>query len=97
MVDRHRATMGEMVYRVRQRPNGRPDLSEPNRLVGDFDLRGAAEPARFAEPGIFLIRPDRTVYFAAVQSMPFGRPHFSEILSAIDFVLKHDDPARGEA
>jgi peroxiredoxin len=58
---------------------------------------GVEEPPKFAEPGIFLIRPDRTVYFAAVQSMPFARPHFSEILSAIDFVLKHDYPARGEA
>lgn len=58
---------------------------------------GVEEPPRFAEPGIFLIRPDGSVYFAAVQTMPFARPHFSEILSALDFILKNDYPARGEA
>jgi alkyl hydroperoxide reductase subunit AhpC len=58
---------------------------------------GVEEPPKFAEPGIFLIRPDGSVYFAAVQTMPFARPHFSEILSALDFILKNDYPARGEA
>lgn len=58
---------------------------------------GVEEPPKFAEPGIFLVRADRSVYFASVQSMPFARPHFQEVLSAIDFVLKHDYPARGEA
>lgn len=29
--------------------------------------------------------------------MPFGRPSFRETLGAIDFVLKNDYPARGEA
>jgi peroxiredoxin len=58
---------------------------------------GIDEPALFSEPGIFLVRPDRTLYFAAVQTMPFARPHFKEMLTAIDFVLKNDYPARGEA
>ena len=58
---------------------------------------GIDEPALFSEPGLFLVRQDGTLYFAAVQTMPFSRPHFSEILGAIDFVLKHDYPARGEA
>jgi peroxiredoxin len=58
---------------------------------------GVEEPPKFAEPGIFLIRPDGSVYFAAVQTMPFARPHLSEILSAIDFILKNGYPARGEA
>jgi len=29
--------------------------------------------------------------------MPFARPHFAEILSALDFVVKNNYPARGEA
>jgi len=58
---------------------------------------GIEEPALFSEPGIFLLRPDGTLYFAIVQTMPFSRPHFSEMLTAIDFVLKNDYPARGEA
>jgi peroxiredoxin len=58
---------------------------------------GVVEPELFAEPGIFLVRPDGTLYFGTVQTMPFARPHFADILPAIDFVLKHDYPARGEA
>jgi hypothetical protein len=44
-----------------------------------------------------MIRLDGSVYFASVQSMPFARPHFSEILAAIDFIIKNDYPARGES
>ncbi|WP_306606860.1 peroxiredoxin-like family protein [Azonexus sp.] len=58
---------------------------------------GVEEPARFSEPGIFLIRPDLTLYWANVQTMPFARPHFKDMLGAIDFVLAKDYPARGEA
>jgi hypothetical protein len=28
--------------------------------------------------------------------MPFARPHFADILAAIDYVLKNNYPARGE-
>ncbi len=58
---------------------------------------GVEEPAKFSEPGLFLIRPDNTVYFASVQTMPFARPPLKDILGAIDFVLAKDYPARGEA
>lgn len=57
---------------------------------------GVDEPALFSEPGLFLIRPDSTLYFAAVQTMPFARPRFDDILKAIDFVIAKDYPARGE-
>jgi peroxiredoxin len=58
---------------------------------------GVEEPALFAEPGLFLVKPDRTLYWAAIQTMPFARPHFPEIAQAIDFVLSKNYPARGEA
>ncbi|MFN7573082.1 MAG: peroxiredoxin-like family protein [Betaproteobacteria bacterium] len=58
---------------------------------------GVVEPAQFAEPGLFLVRGDGTLYFSAVQSMPFARPHIADLLPALDFVLKNDYPARGEA
>jgi len=58
---------------------------------------GIDEPTFFSEPGFFLVRPDRTLYFATVQTMPFARPHFNEMLQAIDFVVKNNYPARGEA
>ena len=57
---------------------------------------GVEEPALFSEPGFFLIRPDRTLYFACVQTMPFARPHFADILTALDFVIAKNYPARGE-
>jgi peroxiredoxin len=57
---------------------------------------GIDEPAMFSEPGLFLIRPDGTLYWGNVSTMPFARPHFSEIVSAIDFAVKNDYPARGE-
>ena len=57
---------------------------------------GIEEPALFSEPGLFLVRPDRTLYFASVQTMPFARPHFTDILAAIDFVTAKNYPARGE-
>lgn len=57
---------------------------------------GVDEPALFSEPAIYLVRPDGTLYFGSVQTMPFGRPLFSDILAAIDFVVKNKYPARGE-
>lgn len=58
---------------------------------------GIEEPARFSEPGLFLVKPDQTLYWASISTMPFARPHFDEILKAVDFVIAKDYPARGEA
>jgi len=55
------------------------------------------EPEQFFEPGLFLVRPDQTLYAASIQTMPFARPQFSEIQGALDFVLGNNYPARGEA
>lgn len=57
---------------------------------------GIEEPALFSEPGLFLVNPDRTLYYMSVQTMPFVRPHFSELLSAVDFAIDKSYPARGE-
>ena len=57
---------------------------------------GIEEPALFAEPGVFILRPDGTLYYGAVQTMPFARPHFDELLGALDFALAKNYPARGE-
>jgi peroxiredoxin len=54
------------------------------------------EPPLFSEPGVFLVRPDGTLYYGSVQTMPFARPLFSELLQAIDFAISKDYPARGE-
>ena len=58
---------------------------------------GIEEPPLFNEPGVFLVRPDGTLYAALTGSMPFARPQISEILKALEFILEKDYPGRGEA
>lgn len=57
---------------------------------------GIEEPALFNEPGVFLIKPDGTLYYVATQSMPFARPNFADLLKAVEFAITKDYPARGE-
>ena len=57
---------------------------------------GVVEPDLFAEPGVFLVSPDRSLYFSIVQTMPFVRPNFKELLGALDFAIANNYPARGE-
>jgi len=58
---------------------------------------GIEEPARFNEPGLFLVKPDGTLYAAYIQTMPFARPPLDQLLKAIDFINEKGYPARGEA
>ena len=55
------------------------------------------EPPEFAEPGLFLIRPDGTMFFASRGSAPWGRPPLDQMLRGIDIVAERKMPARGEA
>ncbi|WP_372574149.1 peroxiredoxin-like family protein [Ruegeria jejuensis] len=57
---------------------------------------GIEEPALFAEPGLFMVTPQQTLYYGSVQTMPFVRPHFSELVGALDFAIANNYPARGE-
>lgn len=58
---------------------------------------GPDEPATFNEPGLFLIRPDGTVYYESILSMPVGRPKLDELLEGIAMWQEMDYPARGAA
>lgn len=53
------------------------------------------EPPVFNEPGLFLIRPDGTVYYESILSMPAGRPRLDDLLGGIAYWTEHDYPARG--
>ena len=55
------------------------------------------EPDRFFEPGLFLVKPDGVLYAAWIQSVPFARPDFDDVLSVLDFIEDNDYPARGDA
>jgi peroxiredoxin len=57
---------------------------------------GIEEPALFSEPGVFLVRPDGTLYYGSTQTMPFARPSFQDLLAGIDFAITKNYPARGE-
>ena len=57
---------------------------------------GIEEPAEFTEPGLFLVRPDGSLYWSNISTMPFARPHFKDVLGAIEFVINKGYPARGE-
>ncbi|WP_439129296.1 peroxiredoxin-like family protein [Polaribacter sp.] len=55
------------------------------------------EPEHFFEPGLFLIDKEGKVYWESIQSMPFGRPLFKDVLNGISYILEEGYPARGEA
>ncbi len=55
------------------------------------------EPEFFFEPGLFLIRPDNTLYAALIQSIAFVRPDLDSLLEALDDMLDNDIPIRGDA
>jgi len=57
---------------------------------------GIEEPDLFSEPGLFMVTPDQALYYGSVQTMPFVRPHFSELVAALDFAIEKNYPARGE-
>jgi len=55
------------------------------------------ETERFSEPGMFLIRPDGTVYSCVYNSTPFYRSHYADVLEGIDMIRHRDYPPRGTA
>jgi peroxiredoxin len=57
---------------------------------------GIEETSLFNEPGLFLVKPDGTLYCASVQTMPFARPQFADLLAAIDFIAEKNYPPRGD-
>lgn len=57
---------------------------------------GSDEPEVFSEPGMFLVRPDGTLYMSQVQSAPFTRPPLDELIEGIEVALEQDYPSRGQ-
>lgn len=49
----------------------------------------------FAEPALFLIRPDGTLQFSEVSSAPFVLPDLNGVLSGLRFVQRRNYPPRG--
>ncbi len=55
------------------------------------------EPPEFTEPGLFLVKPDGTLFFASRGNLPWGRPPLDQMLRAVDVATERKMPARGEA
>lgn len=96
---RERAEQARQEWGLRYLPVAYGMSIEAGRAWGLSASRGISErePAEFLEPGLFLVRPDLTLYAASVQTMPFARPQLADVLDAVRFVTRNDYPARGEA
>jgi peroxiredoxin len=57
---------------------------------------GTNEPKIFSEPGLFVIRPDTTVYMALVQSAPFSRASIPQLIGGLTYAIENNYPARGQ-
>lgn len=98
MDDAERARRARDEWNLRKLPVGY-DLSEKDAWVWGLFVSESIkdeEPRRFSEPGLFLVNSDRTLYYAAINSMPFGRPKPDDVLDAVRFIEDKDYPPRGE-
>lgn len=63
---------------------------------------GLSEPPYCCEPALYLVAPDKTLWFSAVQNMAFARPRFSDLIDGFEFLfargyfVEKECPARGE-
>lgn len=80
-------------------PIGYGLTAETARAWGLYISKGAGpgEPDEFAEPGMFLVRPDKTLYACQISSMLFVPPRVRDILAALEVIRKYNVPARGKA
>ncbi|MDH3231820.1 MAG: AhpC/TSA family protein, partial [Alphaproteobacteria bacterium] len=53
------------------------------------------EPYPFCEPGLFIVRPDGTLYLSFVTTAPFLRPDYDMLMECLEFTIRRDYPARG--
>ncbi len=84
-------------WKIKDLPIGYNFPVEEARSWGLFISEGKGEePAEFSEPALLLIRPDQTLFYYSLQSMPFGRPDFEDILGGIKYSLKKDYPVHGK-
>jgi peroxiredoxin len=75
------------------------DLSEAQmRALGLYisdPLSPEETDRRFAEPGVFCIRPDGIIQVVCISNGPAARPELAELLDGMKFNIAHNRPARG--
>lgn len=55
-----------------------------------------AETARFAEAGLFMIRPDGILWGSSINTFPFMRPTAAMLLDAVKTMTDRNYPPRGD-
>ena len=58
-------------------------------------LSDAETDTPFAEPGVFVLRPDGSQLMIAISNGPSARPDLAELLSGMIFTKTNDRPPRG--
>lgn len=58
-------------------------------------LSEAETTARFAEPGMFAMRPNGELMLVDISNGPAARPDLEELLDGMKFNIKNDRPVRG--
>lgn len=58
-------------------------------------LSEAETDRRFAEPGVFCVRPSGDIQLLTISNGPAARPDLNELLDGMIFNIKHDRPTRG--
>ncbi len=55
----------------------------------------AKETELFCEPGLFIVRPDGTLYISYITTAPFLRPDYDALLECLEVTANRDYPPRG--
>lgn len=58
-------------------------------------LSAAETDRRFAEPGVFVIRPDGSVLLISISNGPSARPDLTELLDGMIYTKENNRPPRG--
>ena len=97
MDTQERAKKAKDSWEIEHLPIGYELEEDSARRWGLFisDAISDAEPRRFCEPGLFLVRASGDLHYVAINSMPFGRPQVDDVVGAVRFILEEDYPARG--
>ena len=96
---RERAERAKLEWELKQLRIG-CELSIAGARAWDLFISTAirdGEPPEFSEPGLFLTKPDGTLFFASRGSAPWGRPPLDQMLRGIYVATERKIPARGEA
>lgn len=68
-------------------------LSQSGVFLSEVTRDGAV--LRFAEPSLWLVRPDRRLYAIFQGSMSCARPDLASLLDGVDMLAPHGFPPRG--